>query len=163
MLLKKLPKSAVRGATVAVTAAVAAACVPAGPVTAAARQTAAVATNPKPCSLLSVAQVDAALGKTRHPSVQATTGGTSSSPVLVCTYSWPSASLVVRAISAGTETASGGEHETGMGPHGLLVQATTYSWVAFIKNGWSVWLIAKPAVKAAAVLALGRSAYKRFP
>jgi hypothetical protein len=50
-----------------------------------------------------------------------------------------------------------------MGPDGLLIQAATYSWVAFTKKGWSVWLIAKPAVRPSGILALGRSAYRRLP
>ncbi len=160
---RRLTKLVASGALIAAVGTVPAVAPPTAPAFAAVGTANATATNPKPCSLLAPAQVDSALGKTSRPTVKATSGGTSSSPVLVCTYSWPTASLVVRAISAQTESASGGKREAGMGPDGLLIQAATYSWVAFIKNGWSVWLIAKPVVRADGILALGRSAYKRFP
>ena len=117
--------------------------------------------NPNPCSYLSVGQVNGALGKRTHPTVKLTTGGEPGDPVLVCTYTWGSASLIVRLISALTESESGGTKEPGMGPHGLLITASTYTQVAFIKSGWSVWLVAKPVVSSHGLVVLGQTIYPK--
>jgi hypothetical protein len=119
------------------------------------------ATNSNPCSYLSVAQINGELGIKTQPTVKRTTGGFASDPVLVCTYTWGSNSLIVRLISAETESESGGTHEPGMGAHGLLIAASTYTQVAFIKAGWSVWLIAKPPVNTHGLVVLGQTIYPK--
>jgi hypothetical protein len=117
--------------------------------------------NPNPCTYLSVKQINGALGEHKTPSVKRTTGGFPGDPVLVCTYTWGAASLIVRLISSATESESGGTHEPGMGPHGLLIAASSYTQVAFIKAGWSVWLVAKPPVNTHGLVVLGEAIYPK--
>jgi hypothetical protein len=117
--------------------------------------------NPNPCSYLSAKQVDNALGERKVPTVTRTTGGIPGDPVLVCTYAWGAANLIVRLISSATESESGGLKEPGMGRDGLLIAASTYTQVAFIKDGWSVWLVAKPAVSTHGLVVLGQSVYPK--
>jgi len=130
-------------------------------VAAAGAETSGATANPNPCALVPAAQISSALAIPK-PRFKLTTGGFPGQPVLVCTYSWGANTLVIRLISSGTESASGGVRETGMGAHGLLIVSARSTWVAFIKAGWSVWLIATPPQPSHGVVLVGQAAYRNL-
>jgi hypothetical protein len=132
----------------------------AGPAGGAPSAAVAHAANPNPCALVTAARVALELGMPL-PTVARTTVGTPSDPVLVCTYAWGPENMIIRFISDLTETQSGGLHEAGMGPHGLLVAGPTFTQVAFTKGGWSVWLVVNRVVPPTGLVALGRLIYAK--